>query len=897
MSCDPLPPVPPSPEAEAEIRRAVREILAELPEGSLDRSLIPLLQLVQQSLGYLPAPALLELAEALEIPPARVYGVATFYNQFRFTPPAKTQVQVCMGTACAIQRGGTIMEAWERRLGIAEGETSADLEFSLERVACVGCCALAPVSLLGGEVHPHMTPTKVDGLLLGLGEKRKSERLGLGEKRKSESLGLGEKRKSERQREASEAHATTGARDGEPVMTPAGRYEELRARARERLAPLLDPAGTVIRVGAATCGRSAGALELRDAFREALRERGLDAQVLEVGCMGHCYAEPMAVLTRPGYPPCVYHHLTPMLADALVNRFLLGEDPLYEHLLGGLGEHELIPPLSALPRHGREHRRLLARAGLVDPRSLDHALVMGAWSALAQALSTPSEDILEAVRRSGLRGLGGAGFPTSEKWALARSYPGPRLLVANADEGDPGAFMDRALIESDPQALLEGMAIAAHAIGAEEGFIYLRAEYPLAVEILDLALSQARAAGLLGKDILGSGIDFEVHLVRGAGAFVCGESSALAASIEGRRGMPRARPPRSAQAGLFGRPTVVSNVKTLASLPHILLEGPEAFASVGTASSKGTAIFALAGKVANTGLVEVPMGITLRELVHEIGGGVPGGRAFKAVQIGGPSGGCLPDAALDLPVDFDALGAAGAMMGSGGLVVLDEDNCMVETARYFLEFTQRESCGKCTFCRVGTRRMLDLLTDIVEGRGTEAHLARLQALCEDVRAGSLCGLGKTAPNPVLTTLRHFRDEYEAHIREGRCPSRECKALSAYYILPERCARACDACIGSCPVEAIFTNSKRLKVIEQALCVKCNACLLACPPQYDAVVRISPLSALPPQEPRPEAVATGTAATGTAAPGAAAARTAAPGESQGTGPAVKHGERTKPPEEG
>ncbi len=628
-------------------------------------------------------------------------------------------------------------------------------------------------------------------------------------------------------------------------------YLALRTAAEEACGPLLDSESLIVRVGSATCGRSAGSLELEAAFRESLDKHGIDAHVIEVGCMGHCYAEPMATLSAPGLPPTVYHHLNPFLAESLVKSHLRDTTPIYDFVLGGLEEHDLVPALDYLPRYGMEHRRLLARSGVVDPWSIQHAIAMGAYEGFSQALTREPEELVREVEQAGLRGMGGAGFPMWRKWALARQFDAPRYLICNADEGDPGAFMDRTLIESDPHALIEGMLIAARAIGVQQGFIYVRAEYPLAVRVLKNAIEQATELGLLGPDVLGTGNGFELQIMQGAGAFVCGESSALMASIEGHRGMPRVRPPRSAEVGLFGRPTVLNNVKTLSSLSFLMREGAEAFAAVGTERSKGTAMFALAGKTVNTGLLEVPMGTTLRDLIFTIGGGIPDGKAFKAVQIGGPSGGCLPDAELDVPIDFDALDAAGAMMGSGGMVLLDEDNCMVETARFFLEFTQRESCGKCTFCRIGTKHMLDLLTDIVEGRGTPDHLDKLVTLSEDVMAGSLCNLGKTAPNPVLTTLKYFRDEYEAHINEGRCPACECNALFAYYIVPDKCARACDACVGSCPVEAIFTNRKRLKVIDQQLCVKCNACMTACPPDYDAVVKISPLAELPPQEPRPE----------------------------------------------
>jgi NADH-quinone oxidoreductase subunit F len=410
--------------------------------------------------------------------------------------------------------------------------------------------------------------------------------------------------------------------------------------------------------------------------------------------------------------------------------------------------------------------------------------------------------------------------------------------------------MDRAILESDPHSVIEGMIIAGYAIGAAKGYIYVRIEYPLAVARAQIALRQAEELGLLGDDIMGSGFDFEIELMRGSGAFVCGEETALVASLEGRRGMPRHRPPFPATEGLWGQPTLINNVKTLASVPHIIDRGAEWYAGIGTARSKGTAVFALAGKVLNTGLVEVPMGTTLRQLIFEVGGGVPKGKRFKAVQIGGPSGGCLPESLLDIPIDFDSLTEAGAMMGSGGMVILDEDNCMVDTARYFLDFTRKESCGKCTFCRLGMGQMLDILEDITRGQGKPGDIDLLTELAVDIKAGSLCGLGKTAPNPILTTIRYFHDEYEAHIVEKRCPALMCEELTAYYILPEKCERSCDACVGTCPVDAIFTGKRGIKVIDQEKCVKCGTCVDACPPQYKAVIRLSPKSLVPPSEPRP-----------------------------------------------
>jgi len=633
-------------------------------------------------------------------------------------------------------------------------------------------------------------------------------------------------------------------------------FDRLKAQAEKGLHDL--QSFPHVLVGTATCGRSAGAMPVVETFRREFTDAGIRGRVIEAGCIGHCYAEPLAIVARPGFPSLVYHHVTPIVAGTIVRKLFLEDDPCLDFLLGAIEQNGAFPTLADLPRFGREHRRLLRRCGVHDPADIMAAIALGAYEGFIRALESGPEHVIAAVHESGLRGLGGAGFPVWRKWdACARQAEPERYIVCNGDEGDPGAFMDRTILESDPHAVIEGMLSGALAIGARHGFAYVRAEYPLAVRTLAKAAEDARKTGLLGDNILGSGFAFDLTIAQGAGAFVCGESSALMYSIEGRRGMPRVRPPQSAERGLYGKPTVLNNVKSLASVGPILERGPAEFASVGTAKSKGTALFALAGKVANAGLVEVPMGTTLRELIFEIGGGVPKGRRFKAVQIGGPSGGCIPEALLDTPVDFDALQSAGAMMGSGGLVVLDEDNCMVETARFFLEFTQAESCGKCTFCRIGTKHMLDILTRITTGNGRPEDIPLLGELGAEVADGSLCGLGKTAPNPVLTTLRFFRDEYEAHINEKRCPARTCRELMSYYILPERCARGCDACVGSCPTEAIFTDPKRrIKVIDQSLCVKCESCVLACPHQYDAVRRISPVRDVPPSPPKPDKKAVG-----------------------------------------
>jgi len=586
-------------------------------------------------------------------------------------------------------------------------------------------------------------------------------------------------------------------------------------------------------------------LDVLQVFRDEVKKRNLDCPVIEVGCMGHCYAEPLVIISKPGYPSICYGYVNPVIAERLVREFILGDNPCPEFVIGALEANDILPSFGDFPRAQYEQKIILKNCGHIDPTDIEHYIAGGGYAALAKALQKTPEEIIDEVKRSGLRGRGGAGFPAGQKWQYCREAPGrPKYIICNADEGDPGAFMDRSILESDPHSVIEGMVIAGYAAGARHGYIYVRAEYPLAVARLEIALKQAGKLKLTGNHILGSDFNFDIILFQGSGAFVCGEETALIASLEGKAGMPHHRPPYPAIHGLDGKPTVVNNVKTLAYVRHIISRGADWFKEIGIKNSPGTAVFALAGKIVNTGLVEVPMGTTLRQIIFEVGSGIPRGKKFKAVQIGGPSGGCLPESALDIPVDFDSLQEAGAMMGSGGMVVLDEDDCMVEIARYFLEFTQRESCGKCTFCRLGTRQMLEVLTEFTEGRGTMEDLDNLKQLAKEVKAGSLCQLGRTAPNPILTTLRYFHDEYREHIELGRCPALMCLHLIAYYILPDKCERSCDACVGSCTVEAISPNKKRIKVIDQEKCVKCGTCLTACPPQYDAIVKLSPPSEVP-----------------------------------------------------
>ncbi len=630
-------------------------------------------------------------------------------------------------------------------------------------------------------------------------------------------------------------------------MNIAAAFEKLKSVAELHNLKVSQGEKPVVLVGTATCGRAAGALEVLGTIREELQKAGENVPVLEVGCMGHCYAEPLVVIAKPGseYPPILYGYVTPEIARLLVRDWVLGNDPSLEFMMGALESNEVLPAITDLPRFAYEKLILLENCGRIDPEQLDDYVTAGGYGALARALEWQPTDVIREIEKSGLKGRGGAGFPTAKKWDICRQVDDfPKYLICNADEGDPGAFMDRSIVESDPHSLIEGMVIAAYAIGAGQGYIYVRAEYPLAVERIRNALEQAKASSLLGENILNSSFSFDIRLFQGSGAFVCGEETALIASIEGKPGLPRYRPPFPAARGLHGKPTVINNVKTLATVPRIIDRGAEWYAAIGNDHTTGTAMFALAGRVVNAGLTEVPMGTTLRQVIFDVGSGVPGGKEFKAVQIGGPSGGCLPESALDLPIDFDSLKEAGSMMGSGGMVIMDEDDCMVDVARFFLEFTQNESCGKCTMCRLGTRQMLEILQNVSRGEATTEEIKTLEELALDVKAGSLCNLGKTAPNPVLTTLRYFRNEYEAHINEKRCPAKRCYDLMTYYIDPAKCERSCEACVGTCTVEAIYEGTGRVKVIDQSKCVKCGTCLAACPPQYDAVSKISPLSELP-----------------------------------------------------
>ncbi len=589
--------------------------------------------------------------------------------------------------------------------------------------------------------------------------------------------------------------------------------------------------------------------EITEALAKAAAANGLSNVKIDfTGCHGFCEQGPVVIIdpddifytrvTLNDIPEIVTSHLR----DGKPVERLYYKDPV---------TGQAVPHYKDFKFYSMQQRLVLRNCGRFNPERIGDYIATGGYESLKKVLkSMTPEQVIEEIKKSGLRGRGGAGFSTGLKWSLCRNVKGDqKYMICNADEGDPGAFMDRSTMEGDPHTVIEGMIIGAYAIGASEGYIYIREEYPLAVKRVRLAIKQAEEEGYLGQNLLNSSFSFTIFVKEGAGAFVCGEETALMASIEGRRGMPHARPPYPAVAGLWGKPTTINNVKSLASVPVIISRGADWYASIGTEKSKGTAVFALTGKIANSGLIEVPMGIKLRTIIFDIGGGIPGGKKFKAVQIGGPSGGCLPESSLDLPVDFDSLQQAGAIVGSGGMVVMDEDTCMVDVARYFLSFTQAESCGKCVPCRVGTKHMLEILRRICAGKGTPEDIPVLQRLCKQIKAGSLCALGQTAPNPVLTTLRYFMDEYKAHIEEKRCPALVCPDMLSFYILPDKC-QGCGICARECPANCISGAKRMVHVIDQDKCVKCGNCLNVCPERFNAVVKVSGEKVDVPAEPIP-----------------------------------------------
>ncbi|MFC1839360.1 NADH-ubiquinone oxidoreductase-F iron-sulfur binding region domain-containing protein [Thermodesulfobacteriota bacterium] len=612
-------------------------------------------------------------------------------------------------------------------------------------------------------------------------------------------------------------------------------FASMKAKAEREWKALENLQQPVIHIGMGTCGKAAGSDDVYAAAKEKLRNMGILGRIFQVGCIGMCYLEPIMAIRKPGKPFIYYGNLTRNKTEEILTAYLRDDDPKTKHAICTMGNDRVegIPLFEEIPMIKPQVRIATRNCGIIDPENINHYIARAGYAGLMTALKMKPEDVIQEIIDSGLRGRGGAGFPTGNKWQFARTGPGPtKYFICNADEGDPGAFMDRSLLEGDPHAVLEGMLIGGYAIGCTEGYVYIRAEYPLAIKRLETAMKQMEECGLLGQGILGTQFQFQIHIKEGAGAFVCGEETALMASISGARGMPRSRPPFPANKGLWEKPTNINNVETLANVSAIMERGAKWYSGYGTEKSNGTKTFSLAGKVKRTGLIEVPMGIRLNTIINEIGGGVHKGKQLKAVQTGGPSGGCIPASLLDLPVDYERLAEAGSIMGSGGMVVMDEDTCMVDVARYFLGFTSSESCGKCMPCRLGTRQMLDILTDICAGHGIAADLDILEKVSEAVHKGSLCGLGQTAPNPVKTTLDYFRSEYEEHIHDKKCRAGVCKPLFHYEIDADNC-NGCGLCALKCPVQAIAGEKKAPHLIDQDICTKCGTCYEAC--KFKAVV--------------------------------------------------------------
>ena len=768
----------------------VDEAVAEF--GREPSAVIAILQRLQQHYRYLPEAALRRVCELTDITPAAIAGVSTFYSQFRHKPVGRHVISVCHGTACHVKGSELIQDALARVLKIGQGEdTDPDGVFTIERVACLGCCTLAPVIKIDDVTYGHLTSETVPRAL-------------------KDFLEL------ERRGAVPAENKHTGVQ-GEGL--------------------------TEIRIGVGSCCVAGGSQDVRRELEHEVNKLGATAVIKPVGCVGMCHQTPLVQIVSGVGEPVTYSKVQAGDAARIVRRHFKPKGVL-RRLKGGLEsvlEHwltdEVWEPVSRFALDvrdapvcsflGKQQRLASEWCGDLDPLDMAEYEAHGGWQALKACLSAGQpEAIVKTIAQSGLRGRGGAGFPTGKKWATVRQSAGePKYLVCNGDEGDPGAFMDRMLLESFPYRVLEGMIIAAYAMGLHEGFLYIRAEYPLALKRIQDALARMESAGLIGKSILGSGFDLTLSIVEGAGAFVSGEETALLVSLEGKRAMPAFRPPYPAERGLWGKPTAINNVETFALVPWIIRNGPERFAALGSPVSKGTKVFSLTGKVVRGGLIEVPMGISVRDIVEEIGGGTPDPRGYKAVQIGGPSGGCLPASLGETPVSYEGLEAVGCIMGSGGLVVLDHSDCMVDLARYFMTFTQHESCGKCTPCRVGTKRMLEILGRLCAGRGMKGDLERLEELGQTTKAGSLCGLGRTAPNPVLSTLRHFRDEYESHL-QGRCPSLKCRPLIAYTI-NDKCI-GCTKCAQVCPADAIALEPYQKHEIQQDKCTKCDACHQVCP---------------------------------------------------------------------
>ncbi len=763
--------------------------------GTEKTALIPILQSIQREFNYLPEEALRRVSEISKIKPAEIIGVASFYSQFRLAPVGEHMVRVCVGTACHVKGATQVYDALRRAFKLKDGEhTDQSRKYTIEKVSCLGCCTLAPVVQIDQITYGHVTSDKADDIIKDF-ETQKDNK---SKKRFRKS-------------------------DGTEIQGE-------------------------IRIGLGSCCVASGSSDIKDAVESTINETGLKVKLKSVGCVGMCHQVPLVEIVPVNGEATLYSKVKPEdiqqivashfqpsgLFPRLRNRFFNAVGNIQtDQKWKGIERYELnIREKHVSSFLGKQFPIATEHRGMINPLDLEEYQQHGGFLALKKVFSefTPGQ-VTDKIKSSGLRGRGGAGFPTGIKWELvAKQTSEIKYLICNGDEGDPGAFMDRMLLESYPYRVIEGMIIAAYAVNTREGYFYIRAEYPLAVKRIRAALEICRENNLIGKNILGSGFDFNVKIYEGAGAFVCGEETALIQSIEGNRGFPHLRPPFPAEKGLFGLPTLVNNTETFAQISFIMRDTVDRFTRIGTAKSKGTKVFALAGKEARGGLIEVPMGMTIRQIVDEIGGGIANGRKFQAVQIGGPSGGCIPASLQDTPIDYESLTSLGAMMGSGGLIVLDDTDCMVDIARFFLSFTQEESCGKCTFCRVGTKRMLDILDNLTQGKSKPGDLEKLEKLAGWTKKGSLCGLGRSAPNPILSTLKYFREEYEAHLN-GICPTGKCSALVNYSI-NDNCI-GCTLCVQRCPVDAIPFLPHQKHVINAELCIKCDACRQVCP--VEAVV--------------------------------------------------------------
>ena len=775
------------------VEQSVRRI------GTGQDKVLEILQALQNRFGYLPKEALERVCELTDITPASIVGVSTFYNQFRHCPAGRHIIHICVGTACHVKGAERVYDAFRRYLAIPEGEdTDSKMLFTIEKIACLGCCTLAPAVQIGQVTYGHLTPDKVS-----------------------------------------------------TVINDFLRYEEARISRQKKVPGLRSESADhrgEIRIGLGSCCVARGSGKLREALEQALDETGIQVVVKRVGCVGMCYQTPLLEVVLPDEQSFLYAKVQPGDAKAILLRHF--KVPGIKRKISNVVSRTLDNILTGVKQEpvtrysidvrekkvadflGRQKYIVTEHRGCIDPVDIDEYLRNGGFTALRTAVfEMKPEEIIAGIERSGLRGRGGAGYPTYLKWRAVRNRnSAQKYVVCNGDEGDPGAFMDRMLMESYPYRIIEGIAIAAYTVGSNEGRFYIRSEYPLATKRMGKAIEKCEQHGFLGDNIFGSGFSLHLRIVAGAGAFVCGEETALMASIEGRRGMPRLRPPYPAERGLWGKPTLINNVETYAAVPWIIRNGAEEFARLGTNTSKGTKVFALAGKIARGGLIEVPMGISVRQIIEDIGGGIAGGLRFKAVQVGGPSGGCIPAELAHTSVDYESLSSVGTMMGSGGMVALDESDCMVDVARYFLEFTQNQSCGKCTFCRIGTRRMLDVLDRLCAGQGKKGDIEELQHLAEMVKKASLCGLGKTAPNPVLSTIKYFYSEYEAHL-EKYCPAGKCKALITYSVTDD--CIGCTLCAQHCPADAIEMKPYEKHEIDINKCIRCGTCKSICP--SDAII--------------------------------------------------------------